>query len=88
MDVTQQHFCTLRLRRTCIWSKRRKQCNREIDTVLKELDFKRLVSDFGINMKVDASYIALYVDNMLLVGRRLERIKEVKGSLHVEFKSE
>ena len=35
----------------------------------------------------DAVYIALYVDDMFLVGRRLERLKEVKGSLHVEFKS-
>ena len=31
-------------------------------------------------------YIALCVDDLFLVGRRLERIKEVKGGLHAEFK--
>ena len=31
-------------------------------------------------------YIALDVDDMFLVGRRLERIKELKGGSHVELK--
>lgn len=33
-----------------------------------------------------ARHVAFYVDYLFLVGRRLERIKEVKGGLPPEFK--
>ena len=55
-----------------------RQWNIIIDTVLKQLGFKRLKSDFGIYKKgegEDAVYIALYVDNLFLVGRKLGLIK-------------
>ena len=35
---------------------------------------------------VDAVYIALYVDDLFLVGSRLENIKRVKEGLSREFK--
>lgn len=34
----------------------------------------------------DAVYIALYADDLFLVGRKLEKIKAVKDGLHAEFK--
>ena len=66
-----------------------RQWNILIDTVLKQLGFKRLKSDFGIYVKgegEDAVYIALYVDDLFLVGRKLGLIKEVKDGLCGEFK--
>ena len=66
-----------------------RQWNIYIDTVLKQLGFVRLKSDFGIYVKGEGEnmvYIALYVDDLFLVGRVLERIKEVKDGLHGEFK--
>ena len=66
-----------------------RQWNIYIDTVLKQLGFKKLKSDFSIYMKgegEDAVYIALYVDDLFLVGRKLDNIKEVKRGLQSEFK--
>ena len=66
-----------------------RQWNIYIDTVLKQLGFVRLKSDFGIYVKGEGEnmvYIALYVDDLFLVGKVLERIKEVKLGLHGEFK--
>ena len=66
-----------------------RQWNIYIDNVLKQLGFTRLKSDFGIYVKGEGEntiYIALYVDDLFLVGRKLERIKEVKVGLHGEFK--
>ena len=66
-----------------------RQWNIYIDTVLKQLGFRRLKSDFGIYVKgegEDAVYIALYVDDLFLVGRKLSNIEVVKRGLHEEFK--
>ena len=66
-----------------------RQWNILIDTVLKQLGFTRLKSDFGIYVKGegdDAVYIALYVDDLFLVGKTMERIKEVKDGLCSQFK--
>ena len=66
-----------------------RQWNHLIDTVLKELGFTRLKSDFGIYVKGegdDAVYIAMYVDDLFLVGRKLGRIREVKDGLSSQFK--
>lgn len=56
---------------------------------MKDLGFKRLKSDFGIYVKgegEDAVYIALYVDDLFLVGMKLGNIQEVKKGLFREFK--
>ena len=48
---------------------------------MKKLGFKRLKSDFGIYVKgegEDAFYIALYVDDLFLVGIELINIESVK----------
>ena len=66
-----------------------RQWNIYIDTVLKQLGFRRLKSDFGIYVKgegEDAVYIALYVDDLFLVGVKLGNIEEVKRGLSAEFK--
>ena len=66
-----------------------RQWNLLIDTVLKELGFTRLKSDFGIYVKGegdDAVYIALYVDDLFMVGKMLGRIREVKDGLSSQFK--
>ena len=66
-----------------------REWNHYIDAVLKQMGFIRLKTDFGIYMKGEgegAVFIALYVDDLLLVGRSLDRIKEVKLGLHSEFK--
>ena len=66
-----------------------RQWNILIDTVLKQLGFSRLKSDFGIYMKGEgetAVYIALYVDDLFLVGRGLKEIQGVKDGLCSEFK--
>ena len=55
-----------------------RQWNILIDSVLKQLGFTRLKSDFGIYVKgegEDAVYIALYVDDLFLVGKKLGEIK-------------
>ena len=55
---------------------------------MKQLGFTRLKSDFGIYVKgqgEDTVYIALYVDDLFLVGRKLEKIKEVKDGLRAKF---
>ena len=61
-----------------------------IDTILKQLGFTRLKSDFGRYVKGegdDAVYIALYVhDDLFLVGKKLGGIKEVKDGLCTQFK--
>ena len=65
------------------------QWNILIDSVLKQLGFTRLKSDFGIYVKgegEDAVYIALYVDDLFLVGKKLGEIKEVKDGLCTQFK--
>ena len=54
-----------------------RQWNQLIDAILKQLGFTRLKSDFGIYVKGegdDAVYIALYVDELFLVGKKLGRI--------------
>ena len=66
-----------------------RQWNILIDSVLKQLGFTRLKSDFGIYVKGegdDAVYIALYVDDLFLVGKKLGEIKEVKDGLCTQFK--
>ena len=66
-----------------------RQWNILIDGVLKKLGFTRLKSDVGIYMKGDgdsAIYIALYVDDLFLVGEMLEEIEKVKAGLSTEFK--
>ena len=66
-----------------------RQWNQLIDAVLKQLGFTRLKSDFGIYVKgegEDAVYIALYVDDLFLLGRKLGRIQEVKDGLSSQFK--
>lgn len=66
-----------------------RQWNICIDKVLKSLGFVRLKSDFGIYMKGEgesAVYIALYVDDLFIVGRVLSMIEELKRGLHSEFK--
>ena len=66
-----------------------RQWNILIDTVLKKLGFKRLLSDVGMYVKgegVDAVYIALYVDDLLIVGMKLINIESVKKGLCAEFK--
>ena len=66
-----------------------RQWNILIDTVLKQLGFTRLKSDFGIYAKGegdDAVYIALYVDDWFLVGKKIESTKEGKDGLSSKFK--
>ena len=66
-----------------------RQWNIFIDTVLKRMGFVRLKSDVGIYVKGEgdgAVYLALYVDDLFLVGREIRRIKEVKRELNKEFK--
>ena len=51
---------------------------------MKQLGFTRLKYDFGIYVKgegEDTVYIAYYVDDLFPVGRKLEKIKEVKDGL-------
>ena len=66
-----------------------RQWNILIDTVLKKLGFKRLLSDVGMYVKgegVDAIYIALYVDDLFIVGMKLINTESVKKGLCAEFK--
>ena len=66
-----------------------RQWNILIDGVLKKLEFTRPKSDVGIYMKGDgdnAIYIALYVDDLFLVGELLGEIEKVKARLSTEFK--
>ena len=66
-----------------------RQWNIFIDTVLKQLGFTRLKSDVGIYVKGkggNAVYIALYVDDLFMVGMKLVNIQEVKEGLGREFK--
>ena len=53
------------------------------------MGFRRLKSDFGIYVKGEAEkavYIALYVDDLFLVGKLHAHIREVKRGLSKEFK--
>ena len=53
------------------------------------MGFVRLKSDFWIHVKGEgkgAVYLALYADDLVLVGREIQRIKEVKRELNEEFK--
>ena len=66
-----------------------RQWNIYIDAVLKGLGFKRLKSDVGVYVMGEgesAVYIALYVDDLFLVGSKLGNIKRVKEGLSREFK--
>ena len=66
-----------------------RQWNICIDTVLQQLGFVRLKSDVGIYVKgkgEEAVYIALYVDNLFMVGMKLGNIDVVKQGLGKEFK--
>ena len=72
--------------RKCLYGLKQapRQWNILIDGVLKKLGFTRLKSDVGIYMKGDgdhAIYIALYVDDLFLVGELLEEIEKVKAGL-------
>ena len=56
-----------------------RQRNICIDTALKRLGFKRLKFDVGIYVKWkggDVVYIALYVDDLFMVGMKPVNIKE------------
>ena len=77
--------------RKCLYGLKQapRQWNILIDGVLKKLGFIRLKSDVGIYMKGDgdsAIYIALYVDDLFLVGEMLGEIEKVKAGLSTEFK--
>ena len=77
--------------RKCLYGLKQapRQWNILIDGVLKKLGFTRLKSDVGIYMKGDgdsAIYIALYVDDLFLVGELLGEIEKVKAGLSTEFK--
>ena len=53
------------------------------------MGFTRLVSDFGVYVKGDGNnrvYLALYVDDLFIVSKRIEWIREVKKMLNQEFK--
>ena len=53
------------------------------------MGFTRLKYDFAIYVNgkgEDTVYIALYVDDLFLEGRKLRKIKEVKDGLRAEFK--
>ena len=66
-----------------------RQWNLCIDAVLQKLGFRRLKSDVGIYVKGEgdeAVYIALYVDDMFMVGKKLKNIEVVKEGLGREFK--
>ena len=66
-----------------------RQWNICIDTTLKQLGFMRLKSDVGIYMKGSgegAVYIALYIDDLFMVGMVLANIEVVKEGLWREFK--
>ena len=66
-----------------------RQWNICIDTVLQQLGFVRLKSDVGIYVKgkgEEAVYIALYVDDLFMVGMKLANIEVVKQGLGKEFK--
>lgn len=66
-----------------------RQWNICIDTALKQLGFVRLKSDVGIYVKgegEEAVYIALYVDDLFMVGMKLGNINVVKEGLGREFK--
>ena len=66
-----------------------RQWNICIDTALKQLGFVRLKSDVGIYVKGEgegAVYIALYVDDLFMVGMQPKNIEVVKQGLGKEFK--
>ena len=66
-----------------------RQWNICIDTALKQLGFVRLKSDVNIYVKgegEEAVYIALYVDDLFMVGLKLVNIEVVKQGLGREFK--
>lgn len=66
-----------------------REWNKCVHEVLQKLGFTRLKSDVGIYVKgegADAIYLALYVDDMFIVGEKLEGIEEVKRGLGREFK--
>ena len=66
-----------------------RQWNIYIDIVLQQLGFRRLKSDFGVYVKgegEEAVYIALYVDDLFMVGEKLVNIQSVKDGLSGEFK--
>ena len=66
-----------------------RQWNIYIDKILRDMGFIRLKSDFGIYMMGEGKgvvFIALYVDDLFLVGKLLERIKDAKRGLSAEFK--
>ena len=65
------------------------QWNIYIDSILKDMGFIGMKYNFGIYMEgegKEAVFIALYVDDLFLVGKVLERIKEAKRGLNAEFK--
>ena len=75
----------------CLYGLKQSPCqwNIYIDTALKQLGFVGLKSDVGIYMKgsgEDAVYIALYVDDLFMVGLKLVNIEVVKEGLRREFK--
>ena len=65
-----------------------RQWNIFIDAMLKSMGFTRLKGDVGIYVKGEGDnvvYLALYVDDLFLVGKNLAGLKEVKKGLSAEF---
>ncbi len=60
-----------------------------LDGILEKHGFKACMSDAGIYVSVDCTenpvYIALFVDDMLIVCRDLDKVLAFKGTLGKEF---
>lgn len=60
-----------------------------IDAALKEFGWERLLPDFGIYAEVKGEnrvWLALYVDDVFIIGKVIANIGEVKLFLHDCFR--
>ena len=77
--------------RKCLYGLKKspRMWNQIIDKLLKKLGFTRFASEHGIYVKGEGEnkvFLALYVDDLLLVWGDKESLLSVKGSLSEHFK--
>ena len=63
--------------------------NINLDAVLGKMEFQKLTADFWVYVMVEGpkrTYLALYVDDLMLLNKMMEAITKVKGLLGEQFK--
>ena len=63
--------------------------NIHLDAVLGNMEFQKLTADFGVYVMGEGpkrTYLALYVDDLMLLNKMMGPITEVKGLLGEQFK--